>query len=74
MSAPTLKDLHINLADRVTTAYGSNVRIRMLVGLRHGAAGWLAWWTFVAAGATVLAAMGAAAQGVLDGMRARPLI
>jgi hypothetical protein len=48
--------------------------VSWVVGLRQGATGWLAWWTFVAAGATVLAAVGAAAQGVLDGMRARPLI
>lgn len=34
VSAPTLKDLHINLADRVNAANGSNVRIRLLVG-RH---------------------------------------
>jgi hypothetical protein len=38
VNAPTLKDLHINLADRVTVTYGRNVHIRLLVG-RHLLAG-----------------------------------
>jgi hypothetical protein len=32
VTASTLKDLHISLADRVTVKYGPNVRIRLLVG------------------------------------------
>ena len=32
VTAPTLKDLHLSLADNVTVKYGPNVRIRLLVG------------------------------------------
>jgi len=31
VNAPTLKDLHIDLADTVTLKYGPNIRIRLLV-------------------------------------------
>lgn len=45
-----------------------------IVGLRQEATGWLTWWTFVAACATLLAAIGTATQSVLDGVRTRPII
>jgi hypothetical protein len=32
VNAPTLRDLHLNLADRVSVDHGPNVRIRLLVG------------------------------------------
>jgi hypothetical protein len=45
-----------------------------ILGLHREATAWLTWWTFVAACATLLAAIGAATQRVLDGVRTRPLI
>src|SRR4051794_34637285 len=43
-----------------------------LVGLRTGATPWLTWWIFVAACLALVAAFGAALQGLLDRLRSRP--
>src|SRR5262245_61842902 len=45
-----------------------------IVGLATHATPWLAWWTFVTACLTALAALGAARQGAIDLLRARDTI
>jgi hypothetical protein len=45
-----------------------------IVGLRFAATPWLTWWAFAASLVTGLAAIGAAVQGAIDGVRARPTI
>ena len=48
--------------------------VMWLVGLFTHATPWLTWWSFVAAILSVLVAVGAATQGMLDGLRTRKTI